>query len=241
MAGLLVSVRSADEAIAALSGGATVIDVKEPRRGPLGRADSEVWRAVREVVPDGVPISVALGELPEWEDSPWPSAHDFKGLSYRKLGLAATGPDWAERWARLRAAWGGGPAWVAVAYADWQLAQAPHPDDVLEAALRCECAGILLDTWDKASPSPLRRMRGGLGETWLASWIVLAQAAGLRVALAGGLDETAIARLSPLDPDLFAVRGAACGRGRRTGTIDPRRVARLAQVVSRSSRMAQAV
>ena len=37
--GLLVSVRSADEAIAALAGGADVIDVKEPNRGALGAAD----------------------------------------------------------------------------------------------------------------------------------------------------------------------------------------------------------
>ena len=46
MAGLLVSVRSAEEARAALAGGATVIDIKEPDRGPLGRAEPEVWQQV---------------------------------------------------------------------------------------------------------------------------------------------------------------------------------------------------
>ena len=35
---LLVSVRSADEARAALAGGADLIDVKEPAHGPLGAA-----------------------------------------------------------------------------------------------------------------------------------------------------------------------------------------------------------
>src|SRR5207237_10897019 len=35
--GLLVSVRSATEAGAALEGGADLIDIKEPRHGPLGR------------------------------------------------------------------------------------------------------------------------------------------------------------------------------------------------------------
>ena len=35
--GLLVSVRSAAEAATALAGGADLIDVKEPSRGPLGR------------------------------------------------------------------------------------------------------------------------------------------------------------------------------------------------------------
>ena len=39
--GLLVSVRSAAEALSALAGGADVIDVKEPNRGSLGAADDE--------------------------------------------------------------------------------------------------------------------------------------------------------------------------------------------------------
>ena len=44
---LLVSVRNADEAIAALAGGAHVIDVKEPERGSLGAADTS---AIAEIV-----------------------------------------------------------------------------------------------------------------------------------------------------------------------------------------------
>ena len=66
MPGLLVSVRSADEARAALAGGADVIDIKEPGRGPLGRADEATWRAVRAEVAGRVPVSAALGELAAW-------------------------------------------------------------------------------------------------------------------------------------------------------------------------------
>src|SRR5947209_8028398 len=44
--GLLVSVRSAAEARAALDGGAALIDIKEPARGPLGRADDGVMAEV---------------------------------------------------------------------------------------------------------------------------------------------------------------------------------------------------
>src|SRR4051795_6593943 len=96
VAGLLVSVRSVDEARAALAGGAAVIDVKEPDRGPLGCADFEVCRAVRRVVPPEVPVSVALGELREWmgtgRTAPPPSPDPFAGIAYRKLGLAGAGP-----------------------------------------------------------------------------------------------------------------------------------------------------
>ena len=47
---LLVSVRDATEAAAALHGGAGLIDVKEPARGPLGRADAATIAAVVQTV-----------------------------------------------------------------------------------------------------------------------------------------------------------------------------------------------
>jgi uncharacterized protein (UPF0264 family) len=57
----------------------------------------------------------------------------------------------------------------------------------------------------------------------------------VRLVLAGSLDEDAIARLAPLTPAYFAVRGAACG-GARTQAIEPARVKRLAEVVRTSVR-----
>src|SRR6185437_14874311 len=107
--------------------------------------------------------------------------------------------NWAEEWSRLRSAWGGATPWVAVAYADWGRAEAPRPDEVLEVALAApEVVGILVDTWDKSRPVPL-------DASW-SSGIDMARRGGLIVALAGGLDAAAIARLRPLGPDLFAVR-----------------------------------
>src|SRR5947209_7857771 len=97
VARLLVSVRSAEEARAALEGGAAVIDVKEPDRGPLGRADPSIWAEVRAAVPMATPVSVALGELYEWvgDDAPGDlSPLDASaGFTYRKLGLARAGRD----------------------------------------------------------------------------------------------------------------------------------------------------
>jgi (5-formylfuran-3-yl)methyl phosphate synthase len=225
MPGLLVSVRSADEALAAVAGGASVIDVKEPDRGPLGRADAAVWRAVRAVVPPRVPVSVALGELAEWRPAGPVPRPPFDGIAYRKVGLAESGPGWSAAWRGLRRAWGAGPAWIAVAYVDWRRARAPDPGAVLDAALECDdCAGVLVDSWDKA---------GGdrVDASW-RPWIERARAGGRRVALAGGLDADAIARLAPLGPDLFAVRGAACRRGDRRDAIDPGRVAALVRAAT---------
>jgi uncharacterized protein (UPF0264 family) len=229
MAGLLVSVRSAAEAHAAIAGGVTVLDVKEPDRGPLGRADLEVWAGVARLAPAGMPVSVALGELREWDEQPPPRAESWVGITYRKLGLAGSGPEGTTAWAALRHAWGPGPRWVAVSYADWIEANAPSPDGVLDMAIAApDCAGVLVDTWSKSRQSPIDL-------TW-APWVERARKASRFVALAGGLDEQAIVRLAPLNPHVFAVRGSACHRGLRTETIDPARVASLARVAREAVR-----
>ena len=222
MAGLLVSVRSAEEARSAVEGGASVVDVKEPDRGPLGRASAETWRAVREAVPPSIPVSVALGELYDWGGGCGP----LEGIAFRKLGLAGAGPDWRSRWAEIRRLEGDGPRWVAVAYADWRTSASPCPADILEAALDApDCSGILVDTWDKAKSSPLDPT-----PEWI-DWVGHARGAGRFVALAGGLDLASIARLAPLRPDLFAVRGAACDRSDRRGTVRADRVAGLVRAI----------
>ena len=56
----------------ALAGGASIIDVKEPDHGSLGLAPWSVWRDVHTVVSTAAPISVALGELPDWLAPPCP-------------------------------------------------------------------------------------------------------------------------------------------------------------------------
>ena len=226
--GLLVSVRSAPEALLAVRGGAAIVDVKEPDLGSLGMADPEVWRAVRAVVPASIPVSVALGELRDWRerDAPPPSA--FEGLAFRKMGLAGaeSGRSWVAEWASLRRSWGDGPPWIAVAYRDWERAGAPDPDWVIAEAERAGCVGVLIDTFEKRSaPS--------LDESWSKRMATIRDRVGL-VAVAGGVDAETIARFGPFSPDLFAVRGSACEAGDRLGTIDPERVECLAIACERS-------
>jgi hypothetical protein len=228
MARLLVSVRSIEEARAALDGGAQLIDVKEPSRGPLGAADPLVWRAVRRVVPSEIPVSIALGELVDLDTSSCPSVASLQGIRYAKVGLAGSvDGDWTRHWHDLMTGWTG-PDWVAVIYADYQAARAPLPRDVIhEAVLAPRCAGVLIDTWDKSRPLRLDQ------EQWLPRLKSL-QGMNRFLALAGSLDEAGFARLSLYHPDWFAVRGAACAEGNRTGPIDPNRVALLAQAAARA-------
>jgi hypothetical protein len=192
-----------------------VIDVKEPARGPLGRADLSVWREVIETVGDEVPVSAALGELIELDPN---MPLDWPGLSYRKLGLSHVGRDWRARWAETRARSPGTP-WVAVIYADGSACGAPAASEILDEALSTpEIAGVLIDTFDKSASAPLVPESPGL--------IRAIQRTGRFVALAGGLDRAGIARRRFLAPDLFAVRGSAC-LGGRLGVVDESLVAEL--------------
>jgi uncharacterized protein (UPF0264 family) len=225
--GLLVSVRSAQEAREAVLGGASVVDVKEPARGPLGCADPLVWQAVRLEVAGVVPVSVALGELRDWLDRPVPEPGNFEGISFRKVGLSGMdGEDWPRCWCRVREAFGPGPSWVAVSYVDHDRAGAPSPSEVRDEAIGLAgCAGVLLDTWDKSR----RANYTGFPPDWFEP----IRRSGRFVALAGGLDAEAFEAISSLRPDLFAVRGSACDRGDRGGSVDRHRVQVLVEEARR--------
>jgi uncharacterized protein (UPF0264 family) len=229
MPGLLVSVRNPTEAAAALAGGADLIDVKEPDKGPLGRADDATLAGVLRVVAGRRPVSAALGELLEAGDLP----ADLPRLSYVKWGLAGCGgthpADWQQRLARLRArVEGAGPCRVVLAgYADHHAAAAPPPREVALFAVRQRAAVLLLDTWKKDGVA----LPAWLPPHELRELAALCRSGGVRLALAGALGADAIAALLPLGPDWFAVRGAACRQGERRGVLEEGRVRALVELL----------
>ena len=228
MTQLLVSVRSAAEAEAALRGGAALIDVKEPALGSLGRASATTLADVVHAVAGRRPVSAALGELREPFDPPISPS-----LAYVKWGLA----DCREDWQRLlngamRCSTECLPNCriVAVAYADWQQAHAPPPEEVCSFAIENAMGAFLLDTWRKDGSTLL---------DWLSLEAIerlqeRCRSGAVPLALAGSLGVTEIEALLPLRPDWFAVRGAVC-RGRQRGaTIDESKVRQMAALLSES-------
>ena len=229
MTGLLVSVRDTAEAMAALRGGAALIDVKEPLHGSLGAASPEVWRQVRDAVPPHVPCSAALGELAEITDEQ--VAHWCSGLAgyqYAKLGLAGCGEmnEWQKRWQTILQELPLETRPVAVVYADWQSASAPSPEEILSAAIRHSCAALLIDTFDKSRGS----ISAHLSFEQIRHLLAAASAADLTTVLAGSLTPALARELLPLEPDFLAVRGAVC-RGGRTGVVEESLVADLVQML----------
>jgi uncharacterized protein (UPF0264 family) len=223
---LLVSVRSAAEAADALAGGADLIDVKEPARGPLGRAEDAVLGAVLALVAGRRPVSAALGEL---TDDAFPPA--AAGLGYVKWGLAGWSgrPGWRDALRRLLLAAGPGlPRVVVAAYADWPRAGSPPVPEVCALARQHPGSTLLVDTFDKGPPR--RTLRDWMPVPALVRLCARCREAGVRVALAGSLGPDEIAEVLPARPDWVAVRGAAC-RGGRTGTVRADRVRLLVNLL----------
>jgi len=231
---LLVSVRSADEAVAAAAGGADIIDIKEPRHGSLGRPSastvSEIRGRLLQVTEAAAmpPISCALGELQEW----WPgddgTLPDFPeaaldGCDFAKAGLAGCRDhcDWTVSLQQLRRRFGAVPGWVAAAYADASRADAPEVEEVVAAAKMGACRVLLIDTWQKD------------GST-LLDWLSLERlqrisddclSAGVLLALAGRVQLGQVGALLRVRPAIVAVRGAVCEGGDRAGRISASRIA----------------
>lgn len=246
--GLLVSVRDAAEAAAASAGGAAIIDVKEPARGPLGAADPAAIAAVADVVGSGLPWTMACGELvaPGGDDEAaaqglgGPIATLLEGVwaalappaalpAGVKVGLAgAAGRDWQRPLAALYGRLPPGVAGVAVAYADWRRAESPRPEAVIAAAPGLGCRVVLIDTFDKAG--------GGLFASApleaVSAWVAAAHAAGLDVAIAGRLTLAEIPQAWAVGPDVVALRSAVCSNGRS----GPVQVALVREAVGMSGR-----
>lgn len=231
---LLVSVRDPVEAQAALVGGCDVLDIKEPAAGALGRATWNVMADIARTAHAQSPqcrISAALGELADWTDASSPPSGDQRTacsmLSYVKLGLAQMGgrESLAQRFAAVADSINqtASPqlSWVAVVYADWQLAEAPAPQSVLTLidSLRAdrglEFGGVLVDTFTKSE----RRLFDFVSHTELSDWRQAAHERGLLFAIAGRLRTSDLPRALVIKPDIIAVRSAVCGLGDRMNAV----------------------
>ena len=226
MTKLLVSVRSAAEAEVALSGGADVIDVKEPRRGAMGPAEPAVWREVQNVVGQRAILSVALGDL--LDDPAESLAAAAFGFSFAKIGLQGvqSSSSWKDRWHRVATALPDDTQIVPVAYADWQGAESLPVNDVMMLATQLPARLLLIDTWNKQAG----RLTDHLSLSELSEVIESAHRYGAQVALAGSLQLEDIQNILPCAPAYIGVRGAACSGGRH-GPVELARVKSLSAIV----------
>ena len=207
---LLVSVANAEEAAAALAGGADIIDAKDPLTGALGAVSLATLRSIVEAVGGARPVTAALGDASD----PVTLERDTRlfastGIEFIKIGFA--GLDSPDRITGLVAAavrGAGDVGVVAAFYADAD-AEFPFIDLVTSAALG-GAVGVLVDTADKLGPG-LRQLTTA---ATLGGYAAAARDAGLFIAMAGKLMADDLAFVLESGADIAGVRGAACDDGR---------------------------
>jgi uncharacterized protein (UPF0264 family) len=229
---LLASVRSANEVPAAVSGGADIIDAKEPSRGSLGAVSPEVFARIQARVPLDLELSAALGDV----TTPLELHTSMAALEvaprltpmFLKLGFSAVSRSRQIR-ALLELACGAAremenpsPRVIAVAYADHENAGCADPGTIWDAAGEAGVAGVLMDTWSKGG----RHLFDWIEPGRVRDLVHQARRAGLLTALAGGLGPEQLPAVCRVDPDIVGFRGALC-QGGREGKIDRARVRRL--------------
>ncbi|GAB4254511.1 MAG: (5-formylfuran-3-yl)methyl phosphate synthase [Thermoleophilia bacterium] len=220
---LLISVSDPLEVEAAVAGGADIIDVKNPREGSLGAATPAVIRDVRARTPAHVPVSAAIGDVPDLPGTVALAAAGAAacGVQYVKIGLL--GPSGTARARQLaldstRAAREVDPSVkvILTAYADARQVGALSPLDVADIAHETRAAGCMIDTATKQSGSLFELM----SPPELARFLSRCRSHGLVCALAGSLEAAHVPNLRRLAPDIVGIRTAACRGDRVTGSID---------------------
>jgi len=237
---LLAIVRSAEEVEAVVSGGADIVDAKEPSRGSLGAVSPEVFAQIQARVPLNLELSAALGDVANQLDVRTSIAAlpvvSRPAPVYLKLGFSGVSSPRRLRallevaCAAVREAACGAPRIIAVAYADYRNAGCADPEVVVDAAAAAGATGVLIDTCSKG--------RGQLFE-WvqadrLRNLVARARRAGLLTALAGGLGREQIPAVFRVGPDVVGFRGALCRSGRE-GEVSRIRVKRMKGLVIQAS------
>lgn len=226
---LLVSVRDAIEASAALEGGADIIDAKEPSSGALGAVTLPALHEIVATVGNARLVTAAIGDaIDEPLIAKTAEAYARHGARLVKVGFS--GVSSRARVAALivaaRAGAGEHGGVIATAYADVVSSATIDPFAVIDAAASSGAIGVLLDTADKRGPG----LPGLMPPAILRGWVVSAREAGLLVALAGKLTAQDFGYVSDAGADIVGVRGAACDLG-RTGQVGAEKVRSLAGAI----------
>lgn len=232
---LLISSRNVEETLAAMRGGADILDIKNPEEGSLGANFPWVITQVRQAVPASLSISAAIGDFPDLPGSAALAAFGAlkAGADIIKVGLKGTKDAKSATYfvkQVVRAVKGANKsAKVAVCtYGDFERSGTINPLLIPEIASECGADIAMLDTAIKDG----RPLTDFLRREDLENFVNETHRHGLLAAFAGSLGYEEVRALKPLNPDVIGVRGAVCERGdRNNGSISEKRVQRLKELL----------
>ncbi len=238
---LLISPKSKTEAIEAIAGGADIIDVKNPKEGPLGANFPWIIRRIRQVTPANIELSCTIGEAPNQPGS----------MALASLGAATTGVNYIKAGlyglktfeeavylmrSVTKAAKEYNPSIKVVAsgYADSNRVSTVDPLLIPKIARETQEDIAMLDTAIKDG----KKIFNFLKRPQLQRFVEVAHSYGLGVALAGSLQKEDLPTIYALGADVAGLRGAACTlRDRINGQITREKVHELVKIVKRAEKL----
>jgi len=238
---LLISPKNEKEAVEAISGGADIIDVKNPKEGPLGASFPWVIKRIRQITPTNIEVSCTLGEVPNLPGS----------MALASLGAAATGVNYIKAGlyglktleeavylmqSVTKAAKEYNPSIKVVAsgYADAARLSTVDPLLVPKIVYEAQADIAMLDTAIKDGKS----LFNFLTKPQLQRFVDAAHSYGLKAALAGSLQKEDLLVVHALGADVAGLRGAACTLSDRVnGQITREKVQELAEVVKSAEKL----
>ncbi|NLI91667.1 MAG: hypothetical protein GX434_05510 [Peptococcaceae bacterium] len=236
---LMISVVNGKETLAALEGGADIIDIKNPAEGALGAPAPGTIQDVCSMLDRTKPFSVALGELP---GKPGAAALAALGSGYFKPDfvkiafLPNTSPEemsttLQEVRKSLSLVSDKEISLVSVAYADKLRFAQWNVDEFASIAKEAGAKGCLVDTWEKKNKSLLHYMSIKNIEHFIDS----CHKRELFCGLAGSLKFSDIVILSGLEADIIGVRSAVCMGDRLNGTVSAQDVNHIKKALRKIS------
>jgi|SRR5579875_181824 dihydroneopterin aldolase len=224
---MLASVTSPAEAEAVWSGGADIIDVKDPAKGALGALDAKVVAGIVRAVGKRKPVSAAAGSsfgAPPQGLMDCVAAMAAAGADYVKIGFSPDGT--SADCVRALAAHAKNTKLVGVLFADCM------PDLAFLALMaRHGFAGAMLDTAKKGAG----RLLDHMDIAALDQFIGRCRENRLMAGLAGSLEAPDVPRLLPLEPDYLGFRGSLCEGHKREAAIDLSAVRMIRDLIPREA------
>jgi uncharacterized protein (UPF0264 family) len=225
---LLVSVVDTKEAEEAVSGGADILDLKNPEEGSLGAAHQKLIDEVCHRYGNHLAVSAAIGDFPHLPNTASLAALSAAemGADYIKVGLLGSKSE--DKALEMLTSIQGALTWrehkvklIAACYADYHEAGTLDPLTLPRLADTAGFAGCMIDTLDKNGKCLFDYMK----KDDIRFFIEKCRKYKLLCALAGSLKRCHLQLLKELKPDIIGVRGAVCRNGVRTGDLDRQKVA----------------
>jgi uncharacterized protein (UPF0264 family) len=238
---LLISPKNEKEAMEAVAGGADIIDVKNPKEGPLGANFPWIIRRIRQVTPANIEVSCTLGEVPNLPGSMALASLGAAttGVNYIKAGLyGLKTPEEAvylmQNVTKAAKEYNASIKVVVSGYADAERVSTVDPLAVPEIAHEAQADIAMLDTAIKDGKS----LFSFLPKPKLQHFVDGAHSYGLKAALAGSLQKEDLPEIYALGADVVGLRSAACTLNDRVnGRITREKVQELAEIVKRAEKL----